>query len=176
MHVLDIAQNSIKAGATLVEIGFSINPDRWLKLTIRDNGCGMSPALLAKVKDPFTTTRTTRKVGLGISLLLENAQRTGGQVTIESQQEVGTVLTATFDLRNIDCPPMGAMGDTLLSLVVLNPVTPDFIFTALAPQQEASFDTRTVRLALGDVPLNMPDVIAWMRDSIHEEFNPILEV
>ena len=175
LNILDIAQNSIKAEAEHVEIMLDQRGD-WLTIMIADDGKGMSPEFAAEAANPFTTTRTTRKVGLGIPLLLENAERTGGDVVIESEPGAGTLLTAAFDLRNIDCPPMGSMADTLLSLVVLNPETPDFVFEACAPHQEASFDTRMIRSALGDVPLNVPDVVAWMRDAINEEFNPILEV
>ena len=176
MHVLDIAQNSVKADAKNVSITFAISEDHWLTIIFQDDGCGMSPEFLAKVADPFTTTRTTRKVGLGIPLLQENAELTGGKVRIESAVGVGTTLTATFQLQHIDCPPMGKMCDTLLTLVVLNPETPDFVFEARSPGHEASFDTRAIREALGGVPLNMPEVVDWMRSGIEEEFKPILEV
>ena len=176
MHVLDIAQNSVKANASKVTIRLAIDVRQWLRLEVIDDGDGMSPELLAKVADPFTTTRTTRKVGLGIPLLKENAERTGGAVQIISELGKGTTLTATFDLGNIDCPPMGSMCDTLLTLVVLNPQIPDFVFEACSPGQEANFDTRTIRQTLGDIALNEPDVIDWMRASLNEEFKPILEV
>lgn len=176
MHVLDIAQNSVKAQARLISITLARDEKDWLTLTVRDDGCGMTPEFAAKVADPFTTTRTTRKVGLGIPLLKENAERTGGTIAIESAPGRGTVLTATFNLRHIDCPPMGRMCDTLLSLVVLNPDAPDFLFEASRPGMEANFDTRTVREALGGVPMNTPDVTDWMRQAIEEEFKPILEV
>lgn len=176
MHVLDIAQNSVSAGAKTVTISFAVDAQRWLTLVFSDDGCGMSPAFLAKVKDPFTTTRTTRSVGLGIPLLVENATATGGGVDIQSEQGKGTVLTARFHLAHIDCPPMGKVCDTLLTLVVLNPETPDFVFIAAAHGQEASFDTRILRQALGDTPLNIPEVVDWMRESLDEEFKPILEV
>ena len=176
MHVLDIAQNSVKAGAKLVKITFAIDPKDWLTLSFEDDGCGMSPEFLAKVQDPFTTTRTTRKVGLGIPLLKENAELTGGSIDIRSTVGVGTTLTARFDRKHIDCPPMGEMCDTLLTLVVLNPETPDFIFEAHSPSQTASFDTRVVRQAMGGLPLNSPELVEWMKESIVEEFKPILEV
>ena len=176
MHVLDIAQNSIKAGAKLVTVAFALDERRGLTFTVEDDGCGMSPEFLAKVADPFTTTRTTRKVGLGIPMLKQSAEMCGGSFDIQSQQGVGTKLKATFDLGNIDCIPMGDVCDTLLTLVVLNPDRPEFVFLASSPAAQASFDTREVRAALGDVPLNEPDVIAWIRDSINEEFKPILEV
>ncbi|MCE5344330.1 MAG: ATP-binding protein [Eubacteriales bacterium] len=176
MHVLDIAQNSVKAHAKTVSISFTVDERDRLTIVFTDDGDGMAPQLLAHVTDPFTTTRTTRKVGLGIPLLLENAERTGGGVTIQSALGAGTTLTAVFDLRHIDCPSMGNMCDTLLTLVLLNPQTPAFVFTARGRGLEADFDTREVQRALDGVPLNNPDVIQWMRDAIEEEFKPILEV
>ena len=176
MHVLDIAQNSVRAGASLITISFTIDDAHWLTVDISDDGCGMSPALLANVSDPFTTTRTTRKVGLGIPLLVDNAQRTGGKVSIVSKEKEGTSITATFNLKHIDCPPMGAMCDTLLSLVVMCPQSPAFVFTANAHGREASFDTRILQEVLQGVALNTPEVVAWMRASINDEFKPILEV
>ena len=176
MHVLDIAQNSIKAGAKLVTITFVIDDAQRLTFTVKDDGCGMSPEFLAKVADPFTTPRTTRRVGLGIPMLKQSAEMAGGTFDIQSQQGVGTVLTAAFHLDNIDCIPMGDVCDTLLTLVVLNPQSPEFLFLANSPTAQASFDTREVRAALGDVKLNEPDVTAWIKESIDEEFKPILEV
>lgn len=177
MHVLDIAQNSIKARATHVTIDFAIDASGWLTLTVADDGCGMDAALLARVRDPFTTTRTTRKVGLGIPMLQQSAMMTGGTLSIESAVGQGTTLTATLDLRHVDCPPMGEMCDTLLSLVVLNPDTPEFLFTAKEGEQSALFDTAQVRAALGnEIPLNQPDIVEWIKASIQEEFEPILEV
>lgn len=176
MHVLDIAQNSIKANAKLVTIDFSIDDERRLTLTIRDDGCGMSQEFLQRVTDPFTTTRTTRRVGLGLPMLKQSAEACGGDMRIQSAEGEGTTVTATFDLTHIDCIPMGALCDTLLTLVVLNPEAPEFAFYAGSPAGSASFDTREVRAALGDVPLNAPDVAKWIKDSIDEEFKPILEV
>ena len=176
MHVLDIAQNSVKANAKSIAIRFEKGADGWLTIVFEDDGCGMSAEFLSRVKDPFTTTRTTRKVGLGIPLLMENAEATGGTVAITSETGVGTTVTATFDLKHIDCPPMGEMCDTLLALVVLNPETPEFQFTAKTPGRNANFDTRAVRDALGEVPLNEPEVVDWIRSAITEEFKPILEV
>ncbi len=176
MHVLDIAQNSIKAKASLVRISFAADESRRLTLTIADDGCGMSAEFLANVTDPFTTTRTTRKVGLGIPMLKHSAEATGGRFSIESEPGVGTTLTASFMLDNIDCIPPGDICDTLFSLVALNPDTPEFLFEASGYGRTASFDTREVRAALGGVPLNEPDVLEWMKQSIDEEFKPILEV
>jgi hypothetical protein len=176
MHVLDIAQNSVKANAGTVTISFAVDGNGWLTLVFRDDGEGMSPELLSRVADPFTTTRTTRRVGLGIPLIKENAEATGGGVTVESEPGKGTTLTATFNLNNIDCPPMGDICGTLLTLVLLNPDGPDFVYEAERPGRKADFDTRIIRNALGGVPLNAPDVADWMRETLEEEFKPILEV
>ena len=176
MHVLDIAQNSIKAGARLVTVAFVDDGNGKLTFSVKDDGCGMSPDFLARVTDPFTTSRTTRKVGLGIPMLKQSAEMCGGEFGIESEVGVGTTIFASFDTHNIDCIPLGDICDSLLTLVVLNPNEPEFLFQAVSPQAEAVFDTRQLREVLGGVPLNEPDVIAWMKESIEEEFKPILEV
>ena len=176
MHVLDIVQNSIKAKAKLVTVRFIRREDGRLTFSVTDDGCGMSPEFLAKVTDPFTTSRTTRKVGLGIPMLKQSAEMCGGDFGICSEVGVGTTIHATFDLQNIDCIPMGDICDSLLTLVMLNPDEPEFLFQAESPCAEACFDTRQLRAVLGGVPLNEPDVIAWMKESIDEEFKPILEV
>lgn len=176
LHVLDIVQNSIKAGAKNIAVDFRLDEKGALTFSVRDDGCGMSAEFLQRVQDPFTTTRTTRKVGLGIPLLKENAERTGGGISLESELGAGTTITARFDTGNIDCPPMGAICDTLFTLVLLNPDAPEFTFSAKGRGLEASFDTGAVRQALGGVPLNAPDVADWIKQSIKEEFSPILEV
>lgn len=176
MHVLDIAQNSIKAKATLVTVSFVLDGKGKLTFSVADNGCGMTPEFLAKVTDPFTTSRTTRKVGLGVPMLKQSAEMSGGDFGIESEVGTGTTIYAVFDTRNIDCIPIGDICDSLLTLVMLNPDEPEFLFKASSPAAEASFDTRQLREVLGGVPLNEPDVIAWMKESIDEEFKPILEV
>jgi len=176
MHVLDITQNSIQAGAGEVGIFFDIDAGRRMTLTIRDNGRGMEPELLYRVTDPFTTTRTTRRVGLGIPMLMQSAQFCGGSFTIDSELDRGTVVEAVFQLDHIDCPPMGAMCDTLFALVMLNPSKPEFMFEARSPCGFASFDTRLVREAAGGIPLSEPELARWIREAIEEEFKPILEV
>lgn len=176
MHVLDIVQNSIKAGAKLIVVSFARNAEGILTFTVKDDGCGMSPEFLARVTDPFTTTRTTRRVGLGIPMLKQSAEAAGGAFSLESEVGKGTVISASFDLRNIDCIPMGELCDSLFTLVLLNPDTPEFVFTAQSPEAEAEFDTRIVRQTLGGISLNEPDVSAWIKESINEELKPILEV
>lgn len=173
LHLLDLAQNSIKAGASLVTIRLTVEGNGWLLLVLEDDGCGMSPELLSRVTSPFATTRTTRKVGLGIPMMMENAQRAGGEMRIESQAGKGTTLTVTYDTRNIDSLPLGDLAGTILSLILANPDAPDFLFEGRTEKGEGRFDTREIRAVLSGVPLNEPEVVAWMKDALNETINPI---
>ena len=173
LHLLDLAQNSIKAQASLVTIRMTLDENGWLTFELIDDGCGMSPELLSRVTSPFATTRTTRKVGLGIPMMMENAQRAGGDLKIQSEVGKGTTLTVTYDTRNIDSLPMGDLAGTILSLILVNPDRPDFLFEGKSPTGEGSFDTREVRAVLAGVPLNEPVVTAWMKDALEETINPI---
>ena len=105
LHLLDVAKNSVAAGASHVAVTLEEDEAGWLTLTIADDGRGMSPEFLAQVTDPFTTTRTTRKVGLGLPLLRLTAEQTGGSLAIESALGAGTTVTARFQRRHLDCPP-----------------------------------------------------------------------
>ncbi len=174
LHLSDIVQNSITAGAGRVEIGFALNGSGVLTVTVRDDGCGMSTELLERVKNPFTTTRTTRKVGLGIPLLTQNARLSGGDVRIESEQGVGTVIEATFRTDSIDCLPVGDLAQTMATLVLSNPDRPDFVLTCTSPAGEMQFSTMEVRAALDGVSLAEPEVYQWILASLNEEIEPIL--
>ena len=174
LHLLDLAQNSITAGASLVTIRLTLGEDGMLTMELTDNGKGMSPELLSRVTSPFATTRTTRNVGLGIPMMKENAEKAGGTFRLESEEGKGTTLTATLDTGNIDCLPMGDLSGTLLSLMLTNPLFPDFLFEGKSPKGEGSFDTREVRQALGsDIPFNEPSVAAWLKEALDEEINSI---
>ena len=173
LHILDLAENSVRAKASLVRIGVRVDADKLITLTIADDGCGMDAELLQRVMSPFGTTRTTRKVGMGIPLMAQNARLTGGDIAIESQVGVGTTFTATLHGDSIDCLPLGDLSGTVVSLVTANPDGPDFLRECQSPQGEMQFDTREVRQALGDVSLNEPEVAAWMLEAIREELEPI---
>ena len=173
LHILDLAQNSVKAEATLVTIRLELDDKGWLTFTLADDGKGMTPELLAQVTSPFATTRTTRKVGLGIPMMQETARRTGGDLTITSELGQGTTLTATLDTKNWDCLPLGDVPGTLLSLFIGCPEKPDFLFEGSTPKGTCSFDTRAVREVLGGIPLNEPEVAAWMAEALKEEIDPI---
>ena len=168
LHILDLVQNSVSAGATrvVVTIAWDTSADTLL-ISIEDDGKGMPPELLARVASPFTTTRTTRKVGLGIPMFKANAELTGGSVDIESEVGVGTRMTANFVLSSIDRPPLGDMPSTMVSLVVANP---EFHFhLEYAVDKEAFvFDTEEIRQVLGGVPLDTPEVLSWIEGYIQE--------
>lgn len=168
LHILDIAKNSIKAKATVIEIEISEKEEEnLLIITIKDNGCGMSKEFLARVKDPFSTTRTTRKVGMGIPLFEAAAVQCGGYVDILSEQGVGTELKAVFEYNNIDRAPIGDMPGTMQVLISGSPET-DFIYRHEKNGKIFVMDTRELRNVLGEVPLNTPEVLAWIEEFIKE--------
>ncbi len=176
LHILDLAQNCVTAGATLVELTIAIDkPADRLTITLADNGCGMTPEFVAQVKSPFTTTRTTRHVGLGIPLFAENAELSGGGVEIASAPGEGTTLTGTFGLSHIDRPPLGDVTGTVITLIVTTPIQPDYVCTFQNGDAAFALDTRELRAVLGpEVGLDTPEVVAWMRQSLDEGLAEVL--
>ena len=180
LNILDITQNSVSAGASQIEISLSEGGDGWLTLTIADNGCGMSRETLKTVMDPFYTTRTTRKVGMGIPLLQLAAEQTGGTLHIESVATAddpyahGTVVRATFDTRHIDMTPLGDMVATMVTLLQGHPEI-DYVFTHKTPGVTVEMDTREMRAVLGDVALNAPEVLLWVREYLSEQYEHLPE-
>jgi len=142
MNVLDVAENSVAAGATLVAITLSIDTAaKRMTLTITDNGKGMPPEMAARVTDPFCTTRKTRKVGLGLPFLKMAAEMTGGALSIESTVGKGTCVTAWFTLGHIDLAPLGDMSATVAGLIQCSPDI-DFVYTVQADGEQFAADTR----------------------------------
>ena len=174
LNILDIAQNSIKANAAHVEIALEQRGD-WLTITIADDGTGMSPEFAAEAANPFTTTRTTRKVGMGLPLFKLAAEQTGGTFSLSSHQAAnegddhGTTVSATFNTAHVDCEPVGDITETILTLIQGNP---DLSLTYLYSKDgdELRLSTDEMREILGDdVPLNSPDVLAWARSFLNGE-------
>ena len=168
LNLLDIVEHSPRAGASLVTIRVIEEPeaDR-LTLYIEDDGSGMSPELLEAVQDPFTTTRTTRKVGLGIPFLKEGAEMTGGSLDLWSRVGEGTRVTATYGYSHIDRPPLGDLAETVVTLVQCHDRT-DFFYTHRFGDQEFYLDTRELREVMEGVPLSEPAVLGWIREFIKE--------
>jgi hypothetical protein len=174
LNILDIAQNSIMAGANHLAITLD-QAGGWLTVTISDDGRGMSPAFAAEAVTPFTTTRTTRTVGMGLPLFKLAAEQTGGTLTIVSRQaqsgggEHGTTVTATFDTGHVDCEPLGDIASTILTLMQGNP---ELALTYIDRKEgrELRLSTDEMREIIGaDVPLNSPEVLAWAREYLEEE-------
>lgn len=171
LNILDIAKNSVKAKAGLITIIID-ETEGWRTLTIRDNGCGMPPEMVATVTDPFTTSRTTRPVGMGLPLLKLAAEQAGGTLSVTSSQDEtdhGTEVTATFDMNNIDCVPLGDYAGTMVTLIQ---GSPDIDFSFLYRRgdgREIRLETAEMRQILGDIPLDTPDVLAWIAASLTEE-------
>jgi anti-sigma regulatory factor (Ser/Thr protein kinase) len=175
MHVLDIVQNSITAGAGLISIEVSEKiKENTLTIRISDNGKGMSPEQLIQVTNPYFTTRTTRKVGLGVPLFKQNAEMSGGSFNIESETGKGTTVTAVFGYSHLDRPPLGDMANVVILLVSSNPAL-DFIYTYRYNEQTCIFDTRKVKEALSPIPVNEPRIIRMLTEMIRENSNDIKE-
>lgn len=168
LHILDITQNSISAGATLIRIVIDENINRdLLTITIEDNGKGMSKEMLKSVTDPFTTSRSTRKVGLGLPLFKQSAVQAGGDLVIESEEGKGTIVTATFQLSHIDRPPMGDIANILIILVSSNPNL-EFWFRYIYDNEEYIFDTVEVKEALDGMAVNNPQIIKYLTELVEE--------
>ena len=175
LHLLDIAQNSVSAGAKHIGLSLEEDEEQDLRLVIADDGRGMSPEFLARVTDPFTTTRTTRKVGLGLPLLRMMAEQTGGSVEIESQVGAGTTVTALFRGGHIDCPPLGDMPSTV-ALLIQGASDVEWTYRHSTPKGSFTLDTRELRNILGpEVPLSEPSVTLWIEEYLREQEQVIKE-
>ena len=175
LNILDISENSVKAGASLVEI--TVNEDgNTLSISVKDDGCGMSEETVRSVIDPFYTTRTTRSVGLGIPLLKMAAEQTGGRIEISSVQDDGvskthgTVICAYFFKNHLDFTPLGDVISTVTTLVQGHPDI-DFLFTHNRESGTVMLDTRELREVLLDVPLDSYEVIKWIEGFLEEQYS-----
>ena len=173
LNVMDVAQNSVRAEADLVTVKVEeSDKDDFLTITIADNGCGMTQEQVQQVIDPFFTTRTTRKVGLGVPLFKLSAEQTGGSFDIQSEKGVGTTTTATYVKSHVDMTPLGDINDTMKILIQCNPEI-DFIFIHSTDNGSFTLDTRELREVLGDVSLDTPDVLEWIADYLEENTKSI---
>ena len=174
LHILDLMQNSIRAQAKVVSLSVLLKENGILSIIIEDDGTGMSEELLARVTSPFATTRTTRKVGLGIPMMAENCRLAGGDLTLESTVGKGTRLTATLNTASIDCLPLGDLASTMATIIMGSPDRPEFSLRCASPSGEMDFSTEQIRAALDGVSLAEPAVVQWIQESLQEEIEPIL--
>ena len=166
LHILDIAENGITAGGDCIwiEVDESRKTDQ-LKIVIRDNGHGMPAEKMKNIKDPFITSRTTRRVGLGLSLLAAAAERCDGTVRIDSQPGKGTEVEATFRYSHIDRAPLGDIAATVTTLIIGHPGI-DFVYSHRIDGKDFSLDTREIRSEIEDTSLSDPVVIHHLTKSI----------
>jgi anti-sigma regulatory factor (Ser/Thr protein kinase) len=173
LHILDIVQNSIRAHASRIEIIIDeeVDHDRFI-IEIIDNGDGMSAEQLDEASNPFFTTRTTRKVGLGISLLKQNAEQTGGSLSIQSTLGEGTRLKVTFSHHHVDRPILGDIAGTMTLLIGANPKI-RFIYIHRTAISDFEFDTNEVIEELGGTPISHPDILKALKELINENLDLI---
>jgi hypothetical protein len=167
LHLLDVCENSIKAGATQIKI--MINEDEKkneLTLKIEDNGSGIDKEAVEKVIDPFYTTRKTRSVGLGIPMLAQAAREAGGNLFIKSKKGRGTVITANYIYNHIDRKPVGNIPETIISLLAMEGLDIDIIYTHTVNNRSFQFDSAEVRTKLQDINIKTPEVLSFLKEEI----------
>ncbi len=168
LNILDIAENSVKAGAPLTEISVLVNSDDdLLEIIIKDNGCGMTEEQVQRVVDPFYTTRTTRKVGLGVPFFKESAEAAGGEFSLNSTVGVGTTVRASYKLSHIDRMPMGDLTSTMHTLITMHEDI-DFLFTYKVNENDFELDTRDLRDILGDISFKEAEVSNYIKEYLKE--------
>lgn len=164
LNILDAAENSVRAGADYIEIDVAADTEKdMLEVSIRDNGCGMSEEQVRKAKDPFFTTRTIRRVGLGLPFFEQAAKGTGGSLKIISREGEGTTVKAVFGLSHIDRMPLGDINSTIYTLAVFNEGI-DFHYRYAYDDREFVLDTKEMKQILGGLPLHNAEVSEFIRD------------
>lgn len=173
MHIMDIAQNSVSAKATKLLLEINENStDNTYTITIKDNGIGMTRDYVSTISDPYVTSRSTRKVGLGIPLLKQNAERTGGNIEIESELGKGTTVKALFYLSHPDRPPLGDIAGTVVLLCISNPEI-EITYDHYTSQGNFHYNTVEINDNLDGIPMSDPQVYKFLKDMINENLDEI---
>ena len=168
LHIMDIMQNSVVAGATLIELSVNEQPDEdILEFTVTDNGCGMDEDMVKRVIDPYTTGRTTRRVGLGIPLLKLASENAGGGISLESEVGKGTKISASFGYNHIDRQPLGDMSQTMHQLITAYEDI-DFLYTHKVGNKCFEVDTRELKKVLSGVSFKTTEVMMWLMEFLKE--------
>ncbi len=169
LHVLDIAENSVAAQASKIEIRLVEDKKRdLLSIEVIDNGTGMDEETRKRALDPFFTSKKVRRFGLGLSLLSESAKAAGGHLSIESKPGKGTRIRADFQSSHIDRKPLGDMGQTIITLVIGNPNV-DLIYVHKKNGYNYILDTRKIRSQLKNIPLNSLDGIKMLKNELRKD-------
>lgn len=166
LHILDIVENSTRAGAKTVEIIIREETDKdLLAIEINDDGSGMDETTLKRLTDPFFTTKSVRKIGLGLPLLAQAAEAAGGKLAVKSSPGKGTAVTALFKLNHIDRQPLGDMASTLVAMITGNPDR-DFIYRHWHDGNDYLLDTREIKEGIEDMEITHPEVLNFLRENI----------
>ncbi len=176
LYILDITMNSVRAGASTIHVTLT-EDDTTFVFRVKDDGCGMSEEQVSRLRDPFFTTRKTRKVGLGVPFLCMLADMTGGHVDITSTpasqgDDHGTELAATFGKNHIDFLPLGDIVGTFVTLIQGSPDI-HFIFSHNTPDGSVHLDTEQLRVILGDISLAEPQILAWIDGYLREQYQAV---
>ena len=176
LHILDLVENSLEAGATRITLEIvEDHAANLLTITVEDNGRGMDAQTAQRVTDPFFTTRTTRRIGLGIPLLKAAARRCEGDLLLTSRLGKGTRVEVTFEWDHIDRAPMGDIKSTLLSIVLFR-TQADLCYRHSVDDRVFGFDTAEIREQLGDVPLSHPAIREWLDRFLQENLQALYKV
>lgn len=173
MHILDIVQNSVRGRAKEIRITVNENEqDNIFEFTIEDNGTGIPEDIFKSIKNPFTTSRTMRRVGLGIPLLNDTCKFCNGSLNIETKEGVGTKVHAIMEYNHIDRPPLGDMVSTITGIVTSNE-TINIIYRHIFNNKEFDFQTSQIKEVVGDMSLADVNIYRWLKDFIKENLDEI---
>ena len=173
LHILDLARNAIEAGATAVELTLVENEQAdALEFALSDNGRGMDESTLARVTDPFYSTRTTRRVGLGLPLLKATCERCGGGLEISSRLGEGTEVRGRLQLGHVDRPPLGDMGAVVQALACEADHT-SLVYRHQANGRTFEVDTKALQRELGEVPVSDPRVLVWLAQFVNDHVREV---
>jgi len=173
MHILDIVMNSIKAKAKLIELYIDDSiKSNMLKIVIKDDGTGMTEDMSRQVTDPFYTTRTTRKVGLGLPMLKESCERCNGYLKIGSELGKGTIVSCCFERDNIDRMPLGNMGDTIMT-IINSLENCEFLYNHITDIGNFEISTSYMKKMLETEDIRDSETLLWVRDYVNENLKNI---
>ena len=168
MYILDIVNNSIRAGSNNIHVFIKDSvKENIVHVMIVDDGCGMNETQLNKVTDPFYTSRTTRNVGLGVPMFKDSVEMSGGTFNIQSLENDGTLIEGTYIKDHLDTPPMGDIIETMITLIQFDENI-NYIFEYNEDDHEFVLNTIDIKEILEDVPINIPEVLNWLREYIKE--------
>lgn len=175
LHILDLVQNSLEAGGHCVIVKINEDENGFFVFSVEDDGRGMSEEMVKQVRDPFVTTRLTRKVGLGIPFIDMTTAQSGGELTIESEKGCGTVIRATYLKDHLDRPPLGDIVSTIKVILAGAPEL-RLMLHYLVGTSEFIFDSQELRGILGpELDFSNPEISAWLGGYLEQEINKVRE-